>query len=201
MGDNIARNISGIGYYEAISIFLDGIDTVFTEVQLSSHVNLTNLFSSISVTRANDFQTVFHDVEPATHENRNFEFLETSNFETVFSAAQLIAEANFTEVFTNVSISNVVFVVEFIFTCEQITRCLRLSSLYIENSFVHLDNVAIMATEDLFTNDSRLENEPDFTQAHITNVATVFSEDQIIRHEEFVFSTFLVIESFASYPH
>lgn len=62
MSDNIARDISGMGYYEAISIFLDGIDTVFNKVQLSSHANLTNVFSIISVTRANDSQTVFHDV-------------------------------------------------------------------------------------------------------------------------------------------
>ena len=83
----------GIAYNEAIS--QDCSDTIFTEAQLSSHVNLTNVFSSISVTRGNDFRTVFHDIQPATHENRNFAFSETSNFETVFSAAQLTTDANF----------------------------------------------------------------------------------------------------------
>ena len=184
MSDNIARSNTGMAYYEATFISLDVSDTVFTEAQLSGHVDLTNVFSSISLTRANDSQTVFHDVEPATHENRNFEFLETSNFETVFSAAQLITEANFTGMFANVSIPNVVFAAGVVFTCEQITRCLRLSSPYIDTPFVYFGNVAVTVTEELFTSDSRRENEPYFIQVRITNVATVFSEDQIIRHEE-----------------
>ena len=85
---------------------------------------------------------------------------------------------------------------------NKFTRCLRLSSFYIDTPFVHLDNVAITVNEDLFRSDSRLENEPNFTQAHIINVATVFSEDQIIRHEEFE-SVFYIsmIESSASYPY
>ena len=175
MSDNIARKNTGMAYYEATFISLDVSDTVFMEAQLSGHVDLTNVFSSISLTRANDSQTVFHDVEPATHENRNFEFLETSNFETVFSA---------TGMFANVSIPNVVFAAGVVLTCEQITTCLRLSSLYIDTPFVYFGNVAVMVTEELFTSDSRRENEHYFTQVRITNVATVFSEDQIIRHEE-----------------
>ena len=87
-------------------------------------MNLTNVFSSNSETGANDFQTVFHDVQPFTTEDRNFAFSETSNFETVFSAAQLTTEANFTGMFTTVSVPHVIFTVKFVFTWEQITRCL-----------------------------------------------------------------------------
>ena len=183
MSDNITRNNTGMVNYEAIFISQDRSETIFTEAQLSGLANLTNLFSSISLTRGNDFQTVFYDVQPANIDDHNFAFSETSNFETVFSAVQLTTDANLTGMFTTVSIPNVVFAVEFVFTCEQITGCLRLSSLYVDTPFLHFDNVAIMVTEELFTSDSRLENEPYFTQVHITNVATVFSEDQIIRHE------------------
>ena len=104
MSDNIARNNTGMAHYEATFISLDGSDTVFTQAQLFGHVNLANVFSSISSTPANDSQTVFHDIEPAIHENRHFEFLETSNSETVFSTTQLITEVNFTGMFANVSI-------------------------------------------------------------------------------------------------
>ena len=83
----------GMAYNEAISASQGSSLTVFTEAQLYGHVNLTNVFSSNSETRANDFQTVFHDVQPFTTEDRNFAFSETSNFETVFSAAQLTTEA------------------------------------------------------------------------------------------------------------
>lgn len=182
MSDNLTRNNTGIVNYEAIFISQDRSETIFTEAQLSGLADLIKVFSSNSLTRANDFQTVFQDVHPATTDD--FAFSETSNFETVFSAVQITTEADFMGIFTTASTPNIVFAAEFIFTCEQITRCLRLSSLHIDNPFVHFDNVAIMANVDLFTSDSRLQNEPNFTQAHNTNVATVFSEDQIIRHEE-----------------
>ena len=183
MSDNITRNNTGMINYEAIFTSLDRSDRIFTEDQLFRHVNLTNVFSSISLTCANNVQTVFHDIQPA-RDDRNFAFSEICNFETVFSAAQLTTEANFTGMFTTVSVPNVIFAVQFVFTCEQITRCLRLSSLHLDTPFVHFDNVAIMVSEELFTSDSRPENEPSFTQVHITNTATVFSEDEIIGYEE-----------------
>ena len=62
MSDNTVRNNMGIAYNEAISISQDSNLTVFTETQISSHATFTNVFSRISVTGANDFQTVFHDV-------------------------------------------------------------------------------------------------------------------------------------------
>ena len=122
MSSNTVRNSMGIAYNEAIS--QDCSDTIFTEAQLSSHVNLTNVFSSISVTRGNDLRTVFHDIQPATHGNRNFAFSETSNFETVFSAAQLTTDANFIGMFTTISTPHAIFTAESVFTREQITRCL-----------------------------------------------------------------------------
>ena len=125
MSDNTVINNMGIAYNEAISISQDSNLTVFTETQISSHATFTNVFSRISVTGANDFQTVFHDVQSATTDDRNFVFSETSDFETVFSAAQLTTGTNFMGMFTIVSLPNVAFTAKSVFTREEITRCLR----------------------------------------------------------------------------
>ena len=83
------------------------------------------MFSKILVPRANDFQTVFHDVQSASTKDRNFAFSETSDFETAFSAAQLTTEVNFMVMFTTVSLPNAAFTAKSVFTREETTRCLR----------------------------------------------------------------------------
>ena len=125
MSDSIVRNDMGIAYNEAISISQESNLTVFTEAQISSHATFTNVFLRISVTGANDFQTVFNDVQSATTDDRNFVFSETSDFETVFSAAQLTTKANLMGMFTIVSLPNAAFTAKSVFTREEITRCLR----------------------------------------------------------------------------